>query len=498
MNQTPNYLKLEQELQKITHLGNILSLAYWDSATYLPSNSATVRQEEIATVSAILHEMTSSSAIGKLIGEAEDESDRFDEWQLANLREVRKSYDHATCISSEIQHEHTRLTGECEYIWRTARIENDWKKLEPYLDKVFASVKKIAKLKADKFGTDEYDILVDSFDPERKSAEISKVYDALKTNLPDLIKKIVERQSTEKTLPLTEKINEKTQREIGLAVMEVMGFDMNRGRLDTSVHPFCSGTNDDVRITTRYDESNFLSSLCGVIHEAGHGLYQLNLPKERRNQPVGGAKGMAFHESQSLIMEMQVGSSKAFAEYLAKLLKDRFNFTGAEYSADNLYLLLTRVEPSLIRVDADEVTYPLHVIIRFEIEKAIMAGDLKTRDLPTYWNEKMRQYLGVVPDNDKNGCMQDIHWPSGWFGYFPSYTNGAIIASMLMKAAKDKQPAIGEELREGNFTSLNNYLNKTLRNYGSVKGSGELLEISTGHRQIKPEIFLDYLKAKYL
>jgi carboxypeptidase Taq len=377
-------------------------------------------------------------------------------------------------------------------------MENDWKKLEPYIDKVFASVRKIAKLKADKFGIAQYDILVDSFDPERKSSEIEEVFNNLKDNLPDLIQKIVKKQSPEKVIPLREKIDENTQREIGLRVMRAMGFDMDRGRLDKSVHPFCGGTNDDVRLTTRYDESNFLSSLLGVIHEAGHGLYQQNLPANYLDQPVGNAKGMAFHESQSLIMEKQAGKTPEFMQFLARILRDEFKIKGEEYSAENLYLLMTRVEPSLIRVDADEATYPLHVIIRFEIEKAIIDGSLKTKDLPEYWNKKMEQYLGIIPDSDKDGCMQDIHWPSGWFGYFPSYTNGAIIASMLMKAAREKHPEINGQLASGSFTGLNEYLNKNLRNYGSVKNSASLLKISTGHSKINPEIFTDYLKSKYL
>lgn len=497
-NKTSSYFRLEKEIEKITHLGNILSLAGWDSATYLPSNSAPNRQKEIATVSAIIHEMSSSKDMGKMIKDSMDELDLLDEWQAANLQKIKKSYDHATCISSEIEHEHTRISGECEYVWRGARMENDWKKLEPYLDKVFASVKKIAKLKEDKFGIAQYDILIDSFDPERKSSEVEEVYNNLKDNLPGLIQKIVKKQSSEKVIPLTKKIDENTQREIGLRVMRAMGFDMERGRLDKSVHPFCAGTNDDVRITTRYDESNFLSSLLGVIHEAGHGLYQQNLPANYRNQPVGSAKGMAFHESQSLIMEKQAAKTPEFTEFLAKILRDEFKITGEEYSATNLYLLMTRVSPSLIRVDADEATYPLHVIIRFEIEKAIIEGQLKTKDLPEYWNNKMQQYLGITPPDDKDGCMQDIHWPSGWFGYFPSYTNGAIIASMLMKAARQKHPEIRKQLQEGSFESLNSYLNNNLRSYGSVKNSADLLELSTGHRKINPEIFTGYLKGKYL
>ena len=240
----------------------------------------------------------------------------------------------------------------------------------------------------------------------------------------------------------------------------------------------------------------FLSSLFGVIHETGHALYQQNLPAKYRDQPVGGSKGMSFHESQSLIMENQVGTSRPFIEYLAKLLKDDFSFSGPEYSADNLYKLVTRVKPSFIRVDADEATYPLHVILRFEIEEAIITGNLRAFDLPEFWNSKMQEYLGIVPDNDANGCLQDVHWPSGSLGYFPSYTNGAIIASMLMKKAKETNPNIDLEVAKGSFESLNLFLTENLRSYGYSKNSADLLEVSTGHNMIQPGVFVDYLKTK--
>ena len=207
---------------------------------------------------------------------------------------------------------------------------------------------------------------------------------------------------------------------------------------------------------------------------------------------------MAFHESQSLIMEMQACTSLVFTEFLAQLLKDEFSISGAEYSGENLYKLMTRVHPSFIRVDADEVTYPLHVILRFEIEQQIINGKIKAADLPELWNSKMKEYLGITPDSYSNGCLQDIHWPAGMIGYFPSYTNGAIISSMVMNRAKKQNIKIDTELSKGTFDSLNNYLSNNLRQYGSLKSSRELLQESTGLKQIDPIIFINYLKNKYL
>ncbi len=493
-----NYTRLEQELARITHVCNIGMLAHWDAATGLPNGSVASRNEEMATFSAVLHEMSTSAKIGQLIESSQGEVDYLDEWQKSNLALTKKSYDRQTRISSDIQHEFSLASSASEFAWRQARANNDFKSLIPYLDRVFNAARKIADLQSHKLKKSSLDVLIDSFDPGRTSSEISDVFNVLKAELPGLTEKIIQKQKGEKLIPLSKPIDEAVQRAIGLRVMDKMGFNMDRGRLDKSVHPFCIGSNDDVRLTTRYNENNFLSSLFGVIHETGHGLYQQNLPAKYRNQPVGGPLGMAFHESQSLIMEMQAGTCQQFTQFLAKLLKDDFAFSGPEYSEENLYKLVTRVKPSFIRVDADEVTYPLHVILRFEIEKAIVEDNMQAAELPELWNSKMQQYLGISPKTDSDGCMQDIHWPSGWLGYFPSYTNGAIIASMLMRAAKSKYSEIDSQLGSGSFQSLNKYLNDNLRQYGSSKDSADLLKTSTGYDSVQPSVFIEYLKDKYL
>ena len=497
-NKINNYLKLEKEIEQISHLSNIASLAHWDSATMLKAGSAKTRQQEMATLESLIHEMSTSQKFGNLLEAALSEEDFLDDWQKANLKLAKKSYEEEVCITPEMKYEFSIAAGESEFAWRRCRAENDFKTLVPYLDRVFKASTQIATAKSETLGKPIYDSLVDSFDPEREVSEITQVYNVLKKELPELITKIAEKQSSEKVIKLTKPIDEKTQKTIGLKVLEKMGFDLNRGRLDKSTHPFCIGGRFDVRITTRYDENNFLSSLFAVIHETGHGLYQQNLPEKYINQPVGKPKGMAFHESQSLIMEMQACTSLEFTEFLAQLLKDKFNISGPEYSGENLYRLMTRVHPSFIRVEADEVTYPLHVILRFEIEQQIINGKIKAADLPELWNSKMKEYLGVIPDSYSNGCLQDIHWPAGMIGYFPSYTNGAIISSMIMDRAKKQNINIDTELSKGTFDSLNHYLNKNLRQYGSLKASKELLQESTGLRQIDPVIFIDYLKNKYL
>ncbi len=496
-NKIIHYLKLEEKFEKIMQIGSIASLAHWDSAVMLQAGSANTRQKEVAALGSLIHEMSTSSEIADLITKANEDIESLNEWQKSNLGLIKKSYDQATCISAEMAHELSIATSESEFAWRKCRLENDFKTMAPYLDRVFKIVSDIAQIKSKKFTKPAYDILLDGFDPDRESSEITSVYDVLKKALPDLIHKIIHKQSSEKIINFSEKFDNKLQKQIGLKIAKKMGFDFNRGRLDKSTHPFCIGGKNDVRITTRYDEKNFLSGLFGVIHEAGHGLYQQALPENYIWQAVGGPKGMGFHESQSLIMEMQATTTIEFCDFLAKLLKDEFSLKGAEYSCKNLYRIITRVKPNFIRVDADEVTYPLHVILRFEIEQDIVAGKIKAADLPEIWNNKMKEYLGIVPDNYANGCLQDIHWPSGLIGYFPSYTNGAIIASMLMKKIKENHD-VDFEVSQGDFSSINNYLNKNLRQFGSLKSSKDLLKVSTGYDKIQPDIFINYLQGKYL
>ncbi|MEL6359043.1 MAG: carboxypeptidase M32, partial [Bacteroidota bacterium] len=411
---------------------------------------------------------------------------------------IRPACKEAKCISPEMQEEYSHITGECEFVWRTAHKHNDFKQLVPHLNRLFDITRQMARIKADHFDKKPYDVLLDTYNPDFTGAAIHEIYAVLKAELPGLIQAIMAKQATEKVVPLTEPIDIPTQRAIGLKVLEKMGFSMAHGRLDESAHPFCNGSNDDVRLTTRYSEENFLSGLTGTIHEAGHGLYHQNLPKAYRDQPVGSYKGLAFHESQSIIMERQAAISPAFMEYLAQLLRDDFGFQGPAYTAENLYRLLTKVQSSLIRFEADEITYPLHVILRFELEEAIVDGSVQAKDLPELWNAKMQEYLGIVPETDAMGCMQDIHWPAGLIGYFPAYTNGAIMASMMMQTARQEYPTIDAELSKGRFEHLNQYLTENLRQFGCLKSSEELLEGATNYKTVQPAIFLDYLKKKYL
>ncbi|WP_342269791.1 carboxypeptidase M32 [Rickettsia endosymbiont of Orchestes rusci] len=493
-----NYTKLENEFLKISHINNALDILYWDISTNMTVGSAESRTNEIVTLTSLVHGMLKSNELNDLVGRAKEEIKELNNWQIANIREMERNILDANCIDDELQKKIVAATTECELVWRKARANNDYNLFKPHLQKVLNYTKELAKARASTFNCGVYDALIDMFDPNRKSAEIREVYKILKKNIPELIGKALEKQKSEEIIVSSNKVSADIQKNIGKRIMEIMQFDLTKGRLDESLHPFCGGTSDDVRLTTRYDENNFISGLMGIIHETGHGLYEQNLPSLYKNQPVGTAKGMAFHESQSLFMEMQVGRSKEFIEFLAKILRDEFAFKGAEYSADNLYKKVTRVKPDFIRVDADEVTYPMHVILRFELEELLIEGDLNLDELPKFWDTKMQEYLNIKPETVSKGCLQDIHWSNGSFGYFPAYTNGAIIASMLMKKAQETHDNIKQDILKGEFSNLNKFLNSNIRNFGSLKNSNDLLKDATGEEKINPDIYIKYLEKKYL
>ena len=287
-----------------------------------------------------------------------------------------------------------------------------------------------------------------------------------------------------------------TQRRLGELLMRAVGFDFDRGRLDISLHPFCGGATDDVRITTRYDEEHFMPALLAVLHETGHALYEQGRPQDWLHQPVGAARGMSLHESQSLAIEMQACRSREFMEYLTPLLREAFG-GGPGWSADDLYRSVTRVEPGLIRVDADEVTYPLHVVLRYDIEKALIADDMPVRDLPIAFNTAIKDLLGLDVPHDGVGCLQDIHWPSGAWGYFPSYTLGAVAAAQLFAAACKAEPALLPGLARSEFEPLHRWLRAHVHAQGSLLDRDELLTAATG-RPLEVETFRCHLRQRYL
>lgn len=495
MSSNQAYEKLAARFHRVGVIDDALGILQWDQATTMPEGSASARSEQVATLSVLSHELLTDSGIGELFETCDDPED---DWQHANLREMRRNYLHATAVPGDLVDASSRANAACELAWRGAREDNDFQGLLPSFEEVLRLAREVATAKSEKLGLSLYDSLLDSYEPGARSAAIDVVFADLAAFLPDFLQEVLEVQRGRPD-PLVPEgpFPVETQRALGRQLMRAVGFDFERGRLDISHHPFCGGGAGDVRITTRYDEDDFTSSLMGVLHETGHAMYELGLPEAWRYQPVGVALGMAIHESQSLLIEMQVCRSREFLTYAGPLMQKAFDGQGPAWDVENLYRMYTRVEPGFIRVDADEVTYPAHVILRYRLERAMIAGDLALADLPGAWNDGMRELLGIVPPDDRLGCLQDIHWPGGDFGYFPTYTMGAMAAAQLYDAARRDTPDLETNISHGEFAPLIGWLGEKVHSQGSRLMADDLLTAATGE-PLNPAVFERHLRARYL
>ncbi len=491
------YQELERIFAKLHRIGGISGIMHWDAAVMMPEKSAPERAEQLAFLHSLHHETLATKKVGEKIQAAKQRAEDLNDWQKANLRLMEHSWLHATAVDEKLVVALSKAGSECEMAWRKARGENDFKTFAKYMKKVLKLVREMAVAKAEKLKLSKYDALLDQYDSGRKSVEIDAIFSDLKKFLPGFLDKVLTRQKKKKIIPISGKFPIATQKQLGKKMMKKIGFDFAHGRLDTSHHPFCGGGPGDVRITTRYYEDNFLPSFMGVLHETGHALYEFGLPEKWRTQPVGGALGMSVHESQSLFIEMQIARSYEFCEFAAPVTAKEFKRPGKEFSAENLYNTVTCVKPGLIRVEADEVTYPAHVILRYEIEKDLISGGMEIDDLPERWSKGMRELLDVKVPNDKDGCMQDIHWTDGSFGYFPTYTLGAMTAAQLAKAMKKQLPGIMREIQRGDFKNMRKWLAENLHSHGSHYTAEELLKKSTGSA-LNASAFKEHLQNRYL
>jgi len=496
----PAYTSLEKQFARMAAIENATGILEWDSQTMMPDGAAAGRAEQVATLRVLAHELMTAPDMGDLLDRAAAElaAGPATDWQRANLAEMRWQWTHATAVPSDLVEASSRAISACEMQWRTARKDNDFPALLPALQEVLTLTRRIGEAKAAILGLEVFDALLDEYEPGGRAARIDALFDDLAAFLPGFTAEVVAHQARQPVHPLPPgPYPVETQRQLGLELMRAAGFDFNRGRLDVSLHPFCGGAAGDIRITTRYDDSSFTSALMGVLHETGHALYELGRPDAWVNQPVGRARSMSLHESQSLLIEMQASRSRAFVGWLAPRVKAAFNGDGPAWEADNLYRLYTAVKPDFIRVDADEVTYPSHVILRYRLEKALIRGDLALADLPGAWNDGMRDLLGITPPDDRRGCLQDIHWPSGAWGYFPTYTLGAMTAAQLFDAARRAVPAVEEALARGDFAPLLGWLRQNIHAQGRLLDTDALLTRATG-RPLDAAVYKAHLRTRYL
>jgi carboxypeptidase Taq len=492
------YAELEKRFARMSAVNRASAILGWDRSAMMPDGASEDRSDQLATLGVISHEMMVAPEMPDLLSRAEEVKPTLDAWRAANLREMRHAWTHASALPSDLVEARTRATTACEMVWREAKKTNDFKSLLPTFTEVLAITRRIAEAKAAVLGLSHYDALLDEYEPGGRAVRIDALFADLGSYLPPLLKQVMERQAARgAALPLPGPFAVDAQRKLGEQIMLALGFDRHHGRLDVSAHPFTGGTPDDVRITTRYDEEDFARSLMGVIHETGHALYEMGLPKDWRRQPVGQSRGMVLHESQSLLMEMQACRSRAFIDFAAPRMRAAFGGSGPAWEAGNIHRIYTRVAPGFIRVDADEVTYPLHIVLRYRIERALLAGDLALADLPGAWNDGMKELLGIVPPTDTLGCLQDIHWPDGSIGYFPTYTMGALAAAQLFAAARRAVPGLEEGIGRGDFAPLLGWLRTNVHGKGSLADTDTILTQATG-APLGTAAFKAHLENRYL
>jgi carboxypeptidase Taq len=492
------YARLEDIFHRRTLVHEAIGALDWDTSVIMPPGGAAARAEQVATLRVIAHELLSDPLVADLLDEAESEPAAHRAWQQANLQEMRRAWLHATAVPADLVAARSRARAAAEAAWRTARAEDDFKLLQPYLKDVLSLTCEAGAAKAEALDRPLYDALMDEYEPDADSGRVVAILEDYAALLPELLDEVLAHQSRmpDPVMP-SGPFPIPAQRLLCRHMAETVGIDFTSARLDESLHPFSGGVPEDSRITTRYDERNFLDALMAVLHESGHAMYERGLPGAWRYQPVGDARGMTLHESQSLFVEMQICRSRAFFEWAAPVIRHAFAAEGPAWTADNLHRLATQVAPSLIRVEADEITYPAHVILRTRLERAMVAGDLAVADLPGAWNDGMVALLDIRPPDDRLGCLQDIHWPDGDFGYFPTYSLGAMAAAQLAAAARHADPGVMPAIRKGDFTPLMTWLRANVHGKGSLMSTDALLTEATG-RPLEATAFKEHLRRRYL
>jgi carboxypeptidase Taq len=494
MTATPAYAALTRQFSRLSALRGAQGLLGWDMQTMMPKGGAEARGQQLGALEGLHHELLTDPRVGGWLDAAEaGERHNLGAWELANLREMRRVWRHATAVEGRLVEALAVAGTRCTQVWREARPANDFKRYAPYQAEVMGLVREVAEQKAAALGVSPYDALIDQYEPGMTAARIETLFAPLRAQLPGLIAEALDRQVAGPP-GLAGPFPTASQRALGVSVMEALGFDFDHGRLDVSAHPFCGGTPDDVRMTTRYREDTWQPAFHGIVHETGHGLYEQGLPKAFRDQPVGEARGMGVHESQSLFWEMQVARSPGFLGWVAPRVGDAF---GAQTDVRALVGAAHVVRRGLIRVDADECTYPAHVLLRFELEQALVSGALAVDDLPEAWRDGMRRHVGVEPPDDRDGCMQDVHWTDGAVGYFPSYTLGAMIAAQLADAMRRDLGDPSDLASRGDFAPMLGWLRSRVHAQGSRLDTDTLVREATG-APLSADAFLRHLARRYL
>ena len=485
-----DFIRRARELQDI---GHAQALLHWDQETCMPAKGYPLRARSTGTLAGIFHEKLTHPGFVDLVKRLAQVDLRGDE--AVNLRELEREQSRALKLPGELVIELGRTTSLAREAWVEARQKSDFRLFEPWLDKVVGLKREVAHRVG--FEGSIYNALLDEYEPCSRVEEIAPLFEKLRRRLVPLVERIAAAGGSPARGILDQEFPVEGQEFFGRQVMTDMGFDMEAGRLDVSVHPFCTGmSRNDVRLTTRYSPGKMGESLFGIIHESGHGLYEQGLPEEAAGTPLCSSISLGIHESQSRLWENMVGRSKAFWKHYLPRLREVFPQQLEGVSMERFYAAVNQVEPSFIRVEADEVTYNLHILLRFELERELLEGKVPVAELPEAWNGRMESYLGIRPPNDAQGVLQDVHWSSGLLGYFPTYTLGNLYAAQFHNQALEEMPDLLEQVEEGRLGGLKAWLNEKIHARGRRVTADELIAEVSGE-PLEADYFMDYLETKF-
>ncbi|MED3572015.1 carboxypeptidase M32 [Cytobacillus praedii] len=482
-------------VKKMEAYKEALGLIYWDLRTGAPKQGVEQRSEVIGMLSTDVFKMSTSEEMESYITELSSNESILSEITKKTLLECKKEYDLNKKIPAEEYKEYVILQSKAESVWEEAKAKADFEMFRPYLEKLVAMTKRFIQYWG--FEGNKYNTLLDMYEPGVTVEVLDQVFGQLREKIVPLVHSISQSDQKLETNFLFERFPKEKQREFSLEILKQMGYNFNAGRLDETVHPFATGLNPgDVRVTTKYDENDFRTAVFGTIHEGGHALYEQNISTDLIGTPLCDGTSMGIHESQSLFYENFVGRHYSFWKKNYDLLKEYSEGQFDQVSLDDFYRAINESKPSLIRIEADELTYPLHIIIRYEIEKGLFNDELEVKDLPKIWNEKYEQYLGVKPENDGQGVLQDVHWSGGSFGYFPSYALGYMYAAQLKNAMIKDLPNYDQLVEEGNLLPIKEWFTDHIHKYGKMKKPLDILKDVTGE-ELNANYLIDYLYEKY-
>lgn len=493
---TQSYATLCQRSAELSHLNSALAVLQWDQEVYMPAKAAEARAKTISYLSVQAHEKVLELNTGDLLSQLYQGLDsQFKAKESIVIREAWRAYDRERKLPTAFVEELSERCSVAQGAWAEARQKEDFSLFLPHLKRII----ELKRQEAEYIGykTTPYDALLDTYEPGLTTAQVSQLMNELKEWLPALVRSLTASSKEVKLEILQGDFPLKEQEVFNQFIVQKVGFDGEAGRLDTSTHPFTTSFHPtDVRLTTRYREHDLLYAIGSTIHEMGHGLYEQGLPIEHYGTPLGETVSLGIHESQSRLWENHVGKGRAFWEYLYPELQTRFPEPFAKISLEVFLDILNRVTPSFIRTESDEVTYNLHIIVRFELEKDLIEGALAVEDLPNAWNKKIQEYFGIDVPNDRLGVLQDVHWSMGAFGYFPTYTLGNLYAAQLYQAAQQQVPELEGEMLQGNFTPLRDWLKTNIYQHGKWFTAEELIKKISGE-SLHTAHFKNYLVNKY-